>query len=82
MAYLVMGTERRAQVTEYERFIQHVLDGVEQQKDIAELMDKPKGAISKWARPRLCERDESVEAPADFATKKIAHPGSFQVSMP
>jgi hypothetical protein len=26
-----------------------VLDGVEQQRDIAEMMNKPKGTVSKWA---------------------------------
>lgn len=37
-----------AEVEDYERFIQHVLDGVECAKDIADLMEKPKGTISKW----------------------------------
>jgi hypothetical protein len=35
-----------AQMSEYETFIRHVLDGVEVQ---AEMLRKPKGTISKWA---------------------------------
>lgn len=42
-----------AQVSEYEQFIQHVLEGVTSQKDLAELMDKNKGTVSKWARKAL-----------------------------
>ncbi|MBB5033338.1 AAA family ATPase [Prosthecobacter vanneervenii] len=42
--------------SDYEQFIQHVMDGVTSQKDIAELMDKNKGTISKWARRALDER--------------------------
>ena len=44
-----------ARVGEYEAFIQHVHDGVECQKDIAEMMGKPKGTISKWARKAAAE---------------------------
>jgi hypothetical protein len=44
-----------AQVTDYEEFIQHVLDGVTSQKDIAEMMNKNKGTVSKWARRALQE---------------------------
>lgn len=44
-----------AQSSEYERFIQHVLDGVEQQKDIADMMGKPKGTICKWTKKALAE---------------------------
>lgn len=44
-----------AQTTEYEQFIRHVIDGVEQQKDIAEMMGKHKGTISKWAAKALKE---------------------------
>ncbi|SKA99837.1 AAA domain-containing protein [Prosthecobacter debontii] len=39
--------------SEYEQFIQHVNEGVEKQVDIAELMGKPKGTISKWAAKAL-----------------------------
>ncbi len=39
-----------AEVEDYERFIQHVQDGVDCAKDIAELMDKPKGTVSKWKK--------------------------------
>jgi putative DNA primase/helicase len=35
---------------EYELFIQHVLEGAENQQDIAEMMGKNKGTVSKWAR--------------------------------
>jgi hypothetical protein len=41
---------------DYETFIQHVLEGVTSQKDIAELMSKNKGTISKWAHKALEER--------------------------
>ena len=44
-----------AQVSEYEAFIQHVLDGVEIQAEIAEMMKKPKGTISKWATKAVAE---------------------------
>ena len=44
-----------AQVTEYEKFIQHVIDGVERQVDIAELMGKTKGTICKWTSKALKE---------------------------
>mgnify|MGYP000567740643 FL=1 len=43
----------QAQTTEYEQFIRHVIDGVEQQRDIAEMMGKNKGTISKWAGKAL-----------------------------
>jgi len=39
-----------AELNEYEQFIQHVTDGVESQAEIAELMEKPKGTISKWTK--------------------------------
>lgn len=42
-----------AQVSEYEQFIQHVLEGVTSQKDLADMMDKNKGTVSKWARKAL-----------------------------
>ena len=45
----------QAQTTEYEQFIRHVIDGVEQQKDIAEMMGKNKGTICKWAAKALKE---------------------------
>lgn len=44
-----------AQTTEFEQFIRHVEDGVERQVEIAELMSKPKGTISKWAKKALEE---------------------------
>jgi hypothetical protein len=43
----------QAQTTEYEQFIQHVCDGVEKRADIAEMMGKHKGTISKWAAKAL-----------------------------
>lgn len=44
-----------AQVTEYEQFIQHVLEGVTTQADIAEMMSKHRGCVSKWATKALNE---------------------------
>lgn len=41
--------------SEYEQFIQHVLEGVQTQADIAEMMDKPKGTVSKWATKAINE---------------------------
>lgn len=49
-----IGCEK-ARATEYEQFIQHVLDGLERQTDIAELMGKPRGTICKWAKKGLQE---------------------------
>jgi AAA domain len=43
------------QATEYQQFIQHVLDGVTRQGDLAEMMDKNRGTISKWANRALQE---------------------------
>jgi AAA domain len=44
-----------AQASEYEQFIQHVCEGVTKQADLAEMMGKNKGTISKWARRALQE---------------------------
>jgi hypothetical protein len=44
-----------ARAGEYEVFIKHVLDGAEKQQDIAEMMGKPKGTISKWAKKAIEE---------------------------
>jgi hypothetical protein len=41
---------------DYDQFIQHVIDGVTSQADIAELMNKPKGTVSKWAAKALHEK--------------------------
>jgi AAA domain len=38
---------------EFAKFIQHVCDGVSSQKDLAEMMNKPKGTICKWTRKAL-----------------------------
>lgn len=35
---------------EYQQFIRHVHEGVERQKDIADMMQKREGTISKWAK--------------------------------
>ena len=45
-----------AVVNDYETFILHVLEGVTSQKDIAEMMNKNKGTVSKWARKALEEK--------------------------
>lgn len=50
-----------AQTSEFDAFVQHVLDGVETVTEIAELMNKPKGTISKW----------SVKAAAAGRIKKL-----------
>lgn len=47
---------------DYETFIQHVIEGVTSQKDIAEMMNKNKGTISKWARKALEEKRLSGNA--------------------
>lgn len=39
-----------AALDEFQQFIRHVFEGVEYQKEIAELMGKPEGTISKWAK--------------------------------
>ncbi|MDI1313514.1 AAA family ATPase [Prosthecobacter sp.] len=44
-----------AEVNAYETFIRHVFEGVEIQAEIAELMNKPKGTISKWATKAVNE---------------------------
>ncbi len=41
--------------SEYDQFVQHVCEGVTSQKDIAELMNRHKGTVSKWARKALEE---------------------------
>ena len=40
---------------EYQQFIRHVNEGVERQKDIADLMQKREGTISKWAKRAIEE---------------------------
>jgi hypothetical protein len=45
-----------AQTTDYETFIKHIEEGVERQKDIAGLMNKPEGTISKWAKRAVMEK--------------------------
>ncbi len=42
-----------AAVTDYEQFIQHVCDGVSSQGDLAEMMGKNRGTVSKWAKRAL-----------------------------
>lgn len=41
--------------SEYEQFIQHVCEGIQTQADIAEMMEKHRGCISKWAAKALRE---------------------------
>ncbi len=41
--------------SEYDQFIQHVCEGVTTQVDIAEMMGKPKGTVSKWALKAINE---------------------------
>lgn len=42
-----------AEVEDFEKFVQHVGDGVDCAKDIADLMEKPKGTVSKWVKRAL-----------------------------
>ena len=51
-----------AVTNDYETFILHVLEGVTSQKDIAEMMNKNKGTVSKWARKALEEKRLSGNA--------------------
>jgi putative DNA primase/helicase len=44
-----------SELSEYETFIQHVMDGIEIQAEIAEMMTKPKGTVSKWATKAVKE---------------------------
>jgi hypothetical protein len=44
-----------AQTSEFDAFVRHVRDGVESVTEIAELMDKPKGTISKWGSKAVKE---------------------------
>lgn len=44
-----------AQASEYEEFIQHVVNGTEKQSIIVQLMGKPKSTISKWTDKALNE---------------------------
>ena len=44
-----------AVVSELETFIAHVLEGVEMQAEIAEMMGKPKGTVSKWVKKAVAE---------------------------
>ena len=38
----------RAEESEYEAMLRHIADGVDSNNDLAEMMGKPKGTISKW----------------------------------
>lgn len=62
-----------AQFSEYEQFIQHVCDGVTSQKDIAEMMNKNKGTVSKWAHRALEERLLSGSAGKLLPPKTTPH---------
>lgn len=44
-----------AVVSEFESLIAHVLEGVEMQAELAELMGKPKGTVSKWVKKAVAE---------------------------
>ena len=44
-----------AALDEFQQFIRHVFEGVESQKEIAELMGKQEGTISKWAKKAVEE---------------------------
>ncbi len=44
-----------AAISDYEQFIQHVCDGTDNQTDIAEMMGKHRGCVSRWASRALEE---------------------------
>jgi RecA-family ATPase len=46
----VSFTCEEAQTGEFETMLRHISEGVSCQKDLAEMMDKPKGTISKWIK--------------------------------
>ena len=67
-----------AQDDEYDQFIQHVIDGVSSQKDIADLMGKPKGTICKWAKRalqqgRLGGSTTRLQPPTEHASTRSFH---------
>lgn len=67
-----------AQEDEYEQFIKHVIDGVSSQKDIAELMNKPKGTICKWVKRALQQGRVSgsttrLQPPAEHTSTRSFH---------
>lgn len=45
-----------SQTTEYETFIRHVTEGIEVSAEIAQLMNKQKGTISKWAKRAVMDK--------------------------
>jgi putative DNA primase/helicase len=60
--HFTTGADKQAQVRcelatsiEYEAFIQHVISGVDKQTEIAELMGKHRGTISRWAKDAVNE---------------------------
>jgi len=65
-----------AQVTDYEEFIQHVCEGVSMQADIAEMMNRPRGTISKWAVKALNEGRISGSA------RRLLPPGRSESTSP
>jgi putative DNA primase/helicase len=61
-----------SELSEYETFIQHVMEGIEIQADIAEMMNKPKGTVSKWATKavkegRITKQGNRLRPPAQAA---------------
>lgn len=65
-----------SELSEYETFIHHVLDGIEIQADIAELMGKPKGTISRWAtkavsQGRITKQGNRLAPPAKAAKSPL-----------
>lgn len=62
-----------AQSSEFDAFVQHVRDGVESVTEIAELMGKPKGTISKWGGKAVKEGLLSKKGGKLFPASSIIH---------
>ncbi|MHB1082670.1 MAG: AAA family ATPase, partial [Prosthecobacter sp.] len=63
--------------SEYDQFVQHVCEGVTNQNDIAEMMGKNRGTVSKWATRALQEGRVSgsprkLQPPKSHANKVCA----------
>jgi hypothetical protein len=73
-------------VSEYEAFIQHVHEGVETQVEIAELMNKPKGTVSKWTTKAVAEgrikRSGNQLLPTEKAHERKPSPTKKTIEFP
>jgi hypothetical protein len=75
-----------AQLSEYEALIQHVLDGVETQAEIAELMGKLKGSVCKWVKKAVAEgrikRSGNQLLPPEKPTERSPSPTQKIIKFP